>query len=352
MDILLPAHYSVFSGGIATLARGLLHALPRYAGPDVHIVVPPLPPHRGALTRTATARSALARLRYEQVALAHAARRADSVHLVDARPLVASRTPFVLTVHDVSYLDHPEWYPPAVVRYKALLLRAALMRRPAAIVFDSCFGRDRLLRHHGRLAGRSRLAVIPPGLEPPPPDVAPLAATRPYFLTVGAIEPRRNHLTLLRAFRHARAQGLELDWIIAGPAGHGSEPIVAGLRGTPGVDLRGMVTQEQLERLYRGALFHATPSLAEGFGYPPLEAMARGVPVLCSRGSALDETIGDAGVRVDATDTAAWAAQLQALQDDGALRESLSAGGLEQVSRFAWRGAAEALLDLHRSIGG
>ncbi len=98
-------------------------------------------------------------------------------------------------------------------------------------------------------------------------------------------------------------------------------------------------------------MFHATPSLAEGFGYPPLEAMVRGVPVLCSRGSALDETVGEAGVRVEATDEADWAAQLLALQDDAALRAALSARGLARVSRFAWHGAADALLALHRTVG-
>lgn len=351
MDILVPAHYSVFSGGIATLARGLLHALPRYADPGIRIVVPPVPPRREALTHTASARSALARLGYEQLQLAAAARRVDTVHLLDARPIVASRTPFVLTVHDVGYLDHPEWYPAAVARYKALMLRAALFQRPAAIVCDSHYGKERLLRHHRRLAARADVVVIAPGVEAPPAaDAAGAGHDAPYFVTVGAIEPRRNHLTLLDAFGRARAAGLTSKWVVVGPPGHLSAPIVEQLRAAAGVEVRGAVSADELERLYRGALFAVTPSLAEGFGYPPLEAMTRGVPVACSRGSALDETVADAAVRVAARDAEDWATALLRLEADHALRERLIARGRAQSERFGWERAARALLAVHRAI--
>ena len=162
MKILVPGHYTLFSGGIATVARGLIKALEEQERDDVQVIVSTPPPRRAALSQIATARSALARLRYEQVDLARQARRADSVHLLDARPIIASRTPFVMAVHDVSYLDHPEWISAGAARYKAAMLHAALMRRPAAIVFDSEFSKQRLLHHHRRLATRARLVVLAP----------------------------------------------------------------------------------------------------------------------------------------------------------------------------------------------
>jgi glycosyltransferase involved in cell wall biosynthesis len=230
------------------------------------------------------------------------------------------------------------------------MLHAALLRRPAAIVFDSEFGKRRLLHHHPRLAARARLVVLPPGLEPPPATVAPGRATAPYFLTVGAIEPRRNHLTLLRAYRRAREAGLGLNWVVVGDSGHLATSIVGELTAAEGVDVRGFVPAAELEQLYGGALFAATPSWSEGFGYPPLEAMARGVPVVCSTGSALDETVGDAALRVDPGDEQAWLEALLEMQGDQALRERLASAGRACAERYDWGQVARDLLALHHSL--
>src|SRR5439155_22157762 len=108
-----------------------------------------------------------------------AAASAHVVHLSDARAILASRTPFVMTVHDVSYLDNPEWFSPGAARYKRAMLAAALRRRPAAIVCDSAYGRARLLAHHPE-AARFVLEVIPPGVAPPAAAVAEPVGGAPY----------------------------------------------------------------------------------------------------------------------------------------------------------------------------
>ena len=247
----------------------------------------------------------------------------------------------MLTVHDVSYLDHPGWYAPGAARYKGLMLAAALAKRPAAILCDSRHTRERLLAHHPWAVELDTL-IVHPGLVAPPPDRPrrQVDTAEPYFVTVSTIETRKNHLGLLRAFRVARARGLRLRWKIAGAGGHGCEQVLAALTAAEGVDVLGWVSPAALEPLYAGALFLALPSHEEGFGYPALEAMARDVATVCSTGSALDETVGVAGMRVPAQDTQAWAAALRRLQDDHAERELLVRAGGENARRFAWKAAA------------
>ena len=333
MRILLPAHQGS-SGGLGTVVRGLRRHLPEALGADGEVVV---------VGGEATGK--LRRLVQEQVVLPRAAQHFDLVHLTDHRPLLASRTPFLLTVHDVFFLDRPEWFPKPVVVYKGAMLRAAVAKRPAAVVCVSEFTRRRFLAHAPSLP-RERVRVIPPGVEP-----ATVRATGggDYFLTVSTIEPRKNHLGLLRAYLSARRAGLRLRWKVAGVPGYASRPIVRRLRAAEGVDVLGWTPPEELERLYAGARFVAVPSLGEGFGFPPLEAMRRGVPVVCSSGTALDETAGDAAMRVAPEDEERWAQALRALADDESARARLRDAGLVHAAGFDWRRAAQEYVAAYRS---
>jgi len=354
MRILVPTHAVFIAGGIGTVASGLIPALRNALRPGEEIVVASPRAGHGALVRAlpdiGRGRGALARLAYEQIAVPRMAAGCDSVHLLDARPVVASHRPFVLTVHDVSYLDEPTWYRPEAAIYKRWMLAAALAKRPVAVLCDSRHTRERLLAHHPDAAPRAH--VVHPGVSDPPADRPPRRPddSQPYFLTVSTIEPRKNHLGLLRAFRAARARGLHLRWKIAGTRGHRYEPIRAQLAAQEGVDLLGFVSPAELERLYAGALFLALPSHTEGFGYPPLEAMARGVATICSSGSGLDDTVGDAGMRVASDDDDAWTAGLLRLQDDDGERQRLIIAGHEQVRRFDWTDVANELLNFHRTV--
>lgn len=294
---------------------------------------------------------------WEQLALPRKVKPADVVHLCDSRRLLLSRRPFVATIHDVSYLERPEWFPRSAARYKTMMLDALLAGRPSALVFDSIYGRDELLRFRPR-AARFDLRVVRPGLRPPlaenpsPTDNGAEARGQgePYFLSVGVIEPRKNHLTLLRAFRAARAAGLPLRWRVVGPPGHLSAPILGALNAEPAVDVLGWVDQRTLERCYRDAMFLTAPSILEGFGFPPLEAMARGVPVACSRGGVWDETVGDAALRPEATDVAEWTEALLTLSSDEELRSDLRARGFAASAAASWEEAATACWRIYSAL--
>jgi glycosyltransferase involved in cell wall biosynthesis len=166
---------------------------------------------------------------------------------------------------------------------------------------------------------------------------------------VSLIEPRKNHLALLDAFTLARRRGLELRWKVAGAVGRCADEIISKLHADDAVDVLGHVPAAELDRLYRGATFLAVPSHAEGFGFPPLEAMARGIPTICSAGSALDETVGDAAIRVAADDRQGWADALLHLASDGTERRRLREVGLFRAGEFRLEDAANAYVDVYRA---
>jgi glycosyltransferase involved in cell wall biosynthesis len=350
--VLLAAHQSLALGGIGTMARGLAKHLPEAI--DSHgTVFVAMPKQGGRLSRRLGALGgpgAAARLWHEQVRLARSAGDFDLVHLCDLRPLALTRTPFLITVHDVDFLDRPQWLPASARLYKARMLAAALRKRPAAIVCVSEHTRRRLL-HHLPDASRSELRVIHPGVEQHASHWTGTGEP-PFFLTVSTIHPRKNHLGLLRAYREARRRGLELRWLVAGPPGPRSREIRRALEAEPGVSVLGAVDSDELDRLYREATLVATPSALEGFGYPPLEAMARGTPTLSSDAASLPEIVGDAGQLLPPDDVAAWARALAWLADDAEARRELSEQGRERAARFSWQRSAESVVRLYREICG
>jgi glycosyltransferase involved in cell wall biosynthesis len=229
----------------------------------------------------------------------------------------------------------------------------SLAKRPRVVVCVSRHTRSRLRAHHSDVFDRSRVTVIHSGVTPPAADIAHDANENgDYFLTVSAIEPRKNHLGLLASFLEARRQGLRLRWKVVGAPLYDSGEIVAALRSSEAVELVGWVSDDRLEELYRGARFVATPSFHEGFGHPPLEAMARGIPVACSTGSALDETVEDAALRIPPQDKRQWAAALLRLEADSDLRQRLTEDGLAQAARFSWERAAAEYVDVFRQTLG
>jgi glycosyltransferase involved in cell wall biosynthesis len=330
VKLIIPLHQR--GGGIGTVANGLVTHLPDALPPNVELKV--VGDH---LRDDGRLSDRLRRMWFEQVQLPRTAHGAV-IHLVDHRPVLGSRAPFSITVHDVFFLDRPDWFPSAVARYKRAMLAAAVRKSPRVIVCVSEYTRERLLAHYPQCA---RVAVvIHPGVEVPSARPCTTATGDPYFTTVSTIEPRKNHSTLLAAFVAARRSGLRLRWKVVGRPGYLSSSVVRELQATEGVDVLGLLPAADVDRFVRGAQFVAVPSHAEGFGYPPLEAMAREVAVCCSRGSALDETAGDAALRIDASDREAWTDALLRLQADVDLRNILRERGVARVRSFAWQAAA------------
>lgn len=264
----------------------------------------------------------------------------------------------VITVHDLSFLRHPEYADPALARFLSSTVPGAV-RRAALVLADSEFTRSELLSLLN--LPPSRVAVVYGGVGPefhPPGDSDGTAAVARrydleagYVLFVGRIEPRKNIGTLLKAYRLLVDQKDEAGTlVIAGGRGWLYEPIFRladELRLAEHVRFLGHVPDPDLPALMSGASVFVFPSYYEGFGLPPLEAMACGTPVVAGDAGSLPEVLGDAALMVPPEDVGALAAAIRRAQTDKSLRDQLRARGLDRAARFTWDAAAKQLLDAY-----
>jgi glycosyltransferase involved in cell wall biosynthesis len=298
-------------------------------------------------------RSDVARLAVDLAALARD-HGASVIHSTYAAPL-ASRAASVLTVHDVSFLTHPEWFSARDLVVLNAGVRASAPRA-ARVLVPSRYVRDELCGLLG--VDARRVVVTPEGVDArfrPPQDPASeqvddrlrrLGVHRPYVFALGNLQPRKNLARLVEAWAR----------LCAGGAADGHSLVVAGgfrgrRDGAPALAVAlgigdrivfpGYVGDDELPALYGAADLFVHPSLHEGFGLTALEAMACGTPVACSDASALPEVTDGAAVLFDAEDAAGIAAVLGALLADPALRAALRERGLRRASRASWRTCAE-----------
>lgn len=262
--------------------------------------------------------------------------------------------PTVTTVHDLSVLVHPEWHPADRVRWYETGFRAGV-RQTRRFIAASEFTRREMVARLGVPAERIHVTYQAPRrafrLREPGETAAMRAALRlpeRYFLYVGTLEPRKNVLGLLDAFASlAPAERAASPLLIAGAWGWKADRIreaLAARRLADHVRLLGYMHDEHLAALYSGCTALLWPTLYEGFGLPPLEAMACGAPVVVSDAASLAEVVGDAGVRLDPSDIGAWTATMRRLGSDDAWRSELSRAGIERAAGFSWaRCAAETI---------
>ena len=283
--------------------------------------------------------------------------RLDLLHAPDMVLPVAWRGAAVVTVHDLAFLRRPELLTAESRRYYAGVQHS--VRRAQRVIAVSEHTRRELLALTRVDPGRLR--VIPNPVHPrfreagdPAADAAlaaRLGLTRPFILFVSTIEPRKNIVTLLEAFRGLLDQGRELDLALAGAEGWLSEPVHRAARSL-GLEGRarflGFVPDGDLAALYRQARLLAHPAVDEGFGLTPAEAMAAGTPVVVAEAGSLPELVGDAGLRVAATEAGAWTAALARLLDDPRLAAELGARGRSRVSDLTPVRMAEATLAVYR----
>jgi glycosyltransferase involved in cell wall biosynthesis len=256
-------------------------------------------------------------------------------------------------VHDLAFLDHPEWYTPRGVRF--LRRGTELARRDADAVVVPSAATARACRRHGFDA--DRIHLVPHGVQLPSATAEATAAAvrrlrtrlrldRPYLLWCGTREPRKNLTRLLEAFARVVRQA-DLDLVLVGPAGWGDgtappDPVVADR-----VRTAGFLSAEDLHAAYAGAAVFCYPSLEEGFGMPVLEALAHGLPVVTSTGSPMAEVAGDAAVLVDPRDPPAIAAGVLAALEE---RRRLAAAGRAVAARHTWQAAAGRLTAVYRAV--
>jgi glycosyltransferase involved in cell wall biosynthesis len=208
-------------------------------------------------------------------------------------------------VHDMSFRAHPEYFPRFIALYMRVLTGLAV-RRAERVIALSEFTRREILRFHPTVALKT--VVVLPGIDAvfhPDPTandaamLAPFGLTPGYILALGNIHPRKNLARLLDAYdllRRRRADTPPLVW--AGAPRWSSAELVARAQ-TAGVLLPGFIPQTAMPALYRQAAMLVYPSLYEGFGLPPVEALACGTPVITSNTTSLPEAVGDAALTVD-----------------------------------------------------
>ncbi|MEK7858395.1 MAG: glycosyltransferase family 1 protein [Elusimicrobiota bacterium] len=265
------------------------------------------------------------------------------------------RLPSAVTLHHVGGgVDAPD----AWSEFYFTTLTAASARRAKAVLAVSDFSRQEAIAAYGLDAAKvTTILEGGPGDEFQPPDAASAKAPveGPFLLAVGAIVERKNFAALVRAFRLLLEEepGLPHRLVIAGAKGHYApalEALVTELRLGPRVVFFGPASRAQLVALYQNASAFVFPSLMEGFGFPLLEAMACGAPVVASNASALPQVAGDAAVLVDASDPKALADAIGRILKDSGLSGTLRAMGPARAAQFSWLKTAEQTLAVYEHL--
>jgi alpha-1,3-rhamnosyl/mannosyltransferase len=257
-----------------------------------------------------------------------------------------------LFVHDLSFRTLPNSYPVSIRLYMRWLVSWAVHRADILFVLSN-FIRDEFFRYYPHVA-KGRLKVLYPGIDacfsstPEPSDAGVLALynlTPGYILTVSSIHPRKNLSGLLTACRLLKQNPANSmpPLVVVGQRYWGSSALESEAPSL-GVRLLGYVPQNHLPSLYRGARIFVYPSLYEGFGLPPVEALACGVPVICDGGSSLPEAVDSAAEFADMRNPQDISRAVHNLLLSDDIRSHLVCKGLDWVKRFNWQHTAEQLV--------
>jgi glycosyltransferase involved in cell wall biosynthesis len=244
---------------------------------------------------------------------------------------VSAGVPFVLTVHDLSWLHRPGDFTAYERLWHRLARIPALAARADRVIVDARATADEVIARWGLAPGKVVVVQPGPGIAEGVTERAAGAVRSPYFLAVGALEPRKAPDLLVRAHRRARASGLRAGLVFAG----------SGRVAVAGEGVRVLTPDDAgLRELYAGALAVVQPAHLEGFGFPPVEGLAFGAPAIVSDLPVYGETVAGGALRVPAGDERALADALLRLERDPGLRERLVTEGRAAIAGLSWERAA------------
>ena len=281
--------------------------------------------------------------------------RLDVLLAHDNRPPLAP-CPVVTLIHDAAFARHPEFFS----TYDRIWMNRTIpfsLRHSARVVTDSQFSKDELVDLYG--VAPDRLTVYQNAVDPIflDPTTRSSPVEPPFFLAVGNVQPRKNISTLIRAYRILleREPTLPERLVLAGNSQYQAERLLdeaADLRESGRMVYVGYLSDPDLVGLIQHATAFVYPSVYEGFGLPPLEAMGVGAPTIVSDIPVMREVVADAAIRVPPMDAGALADALSRVRDDPSLRTSLAAAGRSRAASFTWESGAASVLDtLERAAG-
>lgn len=344
-------------GGVATYTRELREALKRRT--DISLVeIAHLCPRSHSTARRIT--SGLDReLRWYRRGIQRAAKaaNADLIHIPASLPVRSLKRPLVLTIHDAIPWRHPEWFTRANALQQRTLMKG-VAHRATRVLTDSAASKVDLVEILG--LDPDRVDVIHLGISnafsPSLRDVdwlrARFGARGPVILSVGTPEPRKNIAGSLATFARVRAEIPDAKLLLVGGDGWRNTELETLLKPFGDAVIRaGRITFEELVRVYASADCFLFPSLREGFGFPPLEAMASGLPVVCSDQPSLPEVVGAAALTADPDDAETLAAHVIDVVSTPSVRDDLRRRGLERSAAFTWQRTADATVEAyHRAL--
>lgn len=282
---------------------------------------------------------------------------ADIYHFTNFLSRPVNKGKVVASIHDMSFMRYPEFTEEKNLAYLTRGIKRTIDSADAIITISK-FSAEEIEYFFPSAKGKVFYSHLGIAQNFSPSSVEEIDAVkqkykleRPYIITVGTIEPRKNHLLLVDAFEQIAAQGIDL--VVVGGIGWKSDKIMERLttsKFAPQIHILNHLGDGELPALYSGASVFALPSYYEGFGFPPLEAMGCGTPVVSAPGGSLKEVIEDAGIIVEDYNADAWATELMRAITDTELRKSFINKGLLHIKKFTWDKTVADTLKVYENL--
>jgi glycosyltransferase involved in cell wall biosynthesis len=274
-------------------------------------------------------------------------------------PFRRSRIPYVLTVHDISFALYPECLSVWGRMRHSLLQPRSFIEHAARITTVSGYTQQDVMREYG--IEKQKIEVIYPGVTVPDafshqrtgeqsPSLPDSALPKKYIVSLATLEPRKNIDALIAAFRQIRMQHPDVELVLVGARGLRHSPRRTSMVNEEGIRYLGYVDDITKWSVLQQAVVFVYPSLYEGFGFPPLEAQAAGVPVIVGHHSSLPEVLGNSALYADVLDVHSLTRAIHGVLSDATLASTLRTQGLHNIHRFDWQHSARQTLQLFTSL--